>query len=306
MFRSNPIACAGGVLFIGALALAFVWAHDFPRAIRVWGAEAWLVAAAGVGFFLWLHGMRLRALVNGIPTSRIASAPQGYVELSGRAAHARRHVPGGPESCLWKRTQFASRMQARGVFPFNLFYVVHNVDVTDHPFMIEDGSGEALVLPAGAEVICARRRVEYDGDRKTIREHILEGDPLYVLGNLTTTRHEVDVATLTERTINDWKMDNARFRDFDTNRDGYLWGRELLEMHRAAREAAEWASATAAAEESVHVVAAAGPDRRFLIATLPADRIAGHYHWYLGVGLALFLGSLAAALAWHRAFLTNQ
>jgi hypothetical protein len=304
VLRSNPIAFAGWVLFAGALVVVFAWTHDVPRRLQAWGTELWLACASLAGLFLWQHGMRLRTLVRAIPTSRIATAAQGYVELVGKARSARTHFPDAPEFHLWKRTQFASRSAQWRVFPFNLFYVVHTVDTTHQPFCVEDGSGSALILPAGAEVICARREVEYDGDRKVVREHILDGDPLYVLGEFRTQRREVDVAALTERLINDWRMDRGQVRRFDANRDGYLWGRELMAMHEAARGDAQRASADAAAGEGLHLVDRGDGRRRFVISSIPPERLAGHYHRYLAVGLALFLASLAAAVAYYRAFLS--
>ncbi|HWA12053.1 MAG TPA: hypothetical protein VHA15_03095 [Burkholderiales bacterium] len=304
MLRSNPIAFAGWALFAGALVVVFAWTHDLPRGLQTWGTELWLGFASLTGLFLWQHGMRLRTLVRAIPTSRVATAAQGYVELVGTARNARRHFPDAPEFHLWKRTQFASRSSQWRVFPFNLFYIVHSVDTTQEPFCVADDSGSALVLPAGAEVLCARREVEYDGDRKVVREHILEGDPLYVLGEFRTEREQVDVAVLTERLLNDWRMDRGQARRFDADRDGHLSGRELMAMHEAAREAAQRASADATAGEGVHMVGRGDGSRRFVISSLPPDRLAGRYHGYLAAGLALFLGSLAAAVAYYRAFLS--
>jgi hypothetical protein len=127
---------------------------------------------------------------------------------------------------------------------------------------------------------------------------------LYVLGEFRTQRREVDVAALTERLINDWRMDRGRVRRFDANRDGYLWGRELMAMHEAARGDAQRASADAAAGEGLHLVDRGDGRRRFVISSIPPERLAGHYHRYLAVGLALFLASLAAAVAYYRAFLS--
>jgi hypothetical protein len=45
--------------------------------------------------------------------------------------------------------------------------------------------------------------------------------------------------TTAEVLVNDWKMDREQSKRFDTNRDGYLSGRELMNMHRVARRVAE-------------------------------------------------------------------
>jgi hypothetical protein len=154
MHRSNPIGLVCGMLFLAALWVVFAWSHALSRQLQFWSTEAWLMAATVLGFFLWWHGMQLRNLVLGVPTSKIASAPQGYVELAGRAASAKRFFPGTEEFYLWRRTQIATRLRASALreFPFNLFYTVISVDVTENPFCIKDGSGTALIVPVGAEV----------------------------------------------------------------------------------------------------------------------------------------------------------
>lgn len=304
MHRSNPIGLVCGMLFLAALGVVFAWSHALPRRLQFWSTEAWLMAATAVGFFLWWHGMQLRNLVLGVPTSKIASAPQGYVELVGRAASAKRFFPEAAEFYLWKRTQIATRLRASDYreFPFNLFYTVTSVEVTENPFCIEDDSGTALIVPVGAEVICSRGETEYAGDRKIIREHILDGDALYVLGHFTTTRPDVDVVTTAEELVNDWKMDRNQIKRFDTNRDGYLSGRELLDMHRAARNVAADQATAAMGEEGMNTLSPSPDGRRFVISTLLPEQLARHYRWYLSVGLAMFFSGLATALIFLRSF----
>ena len=304
MYRSNPIGLVCGMLFLAALGVVFAWGHALPRHLRFWSTEAWLIAATVAGFYLWWHGMQLRNLVLGVPTSKIASAPQGYVELAGRAASAKRYFPQAAEFYLWKRTQIATRVRAADFreFPFNLFYTVTSVEVSEEPFCIEDGSGAALIVPAGAEVICNRCETEYAGDRKIIREHILDGDPLYVLGHFTTTRQDVDIETTAEELVNDWKMDRDQIKRFDTDRDDDLSGRELLEMHRAARKAAADKAAEAMEEAGMNTLSPPPDGRRFVISTLLPEQLAGHYRWYLSVGLTMLFAGLAGALIFLRSF----
>jgi len=301
MHRSNPIGLVCG-MFLAALGVVFVWSHALPRRLQFWSTEAWLTAASAAGFFLWWHGMHTRNLVLGVPTSKIASAPQGYVELAGRAASAKRYFPEAAEFYLWKRTQVATRPRTTALreFPFNLFYTVTSVEVTENPFCIEDDSGTALIVPAGAEVICSRCETEYAGDRKVIRESILDGDPLYVLGHFNTTRQEVDVATTAEELVNDWKMDRDQVKRFDTNRDGYLSARELLDMHRIARNAAEDKATEAAEEAGMNTLSPSPDGRKFVISTLLPEQLAGHYRWTLSIGLALFFAGLAGAVVFPR------
>jgi hypothetical protein len=206
---------------------------------------------------------------------------------------------------LWKRTEFATRADTSGFrfFPFNLFYKTTSVEVTSAPFCIEDASGHALVVPAGAEVICSRREVEYQGDDKVVRETILDGDPLYVLGNFSTVRQDIDIVALTEKLIHDWTMDKEQFKRFDTNGDGYLWGRELMAMHKAARRLAEERAGESAGMEGVHIVSLPAHGRQFVLSNLAPDKLAGHYRWYLGVGLAMALAGIGGSASFLRTYL---
>ena len=202
MHRSNPIGLVCGMLFLAALWVMFAWSHALPRRLQFWSTEAWLIAAAFIGFFLWWHGMQLRNLIRGVPTSKIASAPQGYVELAGRAASAKRYFPGAEEFFLWKRTQIASRLRD----------------------------------------------------------------------------------------------------SFDTNRDGFLSGQELLDMHRAARKVAGEKAAEAAKTDGMNTLSPSPDGRRFIISTLLPEQLAGYYQWYLGIGLAMFFAALAGSVVFFRSF----
>jgi hypothetical protein len=306
MHRSNPIGLVFGLLFLTAMVIVYLWSHQAPSRVQTWGTEAWIGAFTVAGFYLWWHGMRLRMLIEGIPTSRIVSAPQGYVELAGRAKSAKRHFSDASEFYLWKRTEFASRSgfsNARS-FPFNLFYTTTSIEVTETPFCIDDGSGQAFIVPAGAEVICSRREVQYLGDDKVIRESILDGDPLYVLGSFVTTQQGVDIVALTEQLVNDWKMDKEQLKRFDTNGDGYLWGRELMALHREARRVAEERAADSAGTQGVHLVSSPADGRRFVISNFAAEKLAGHYRWYLALGLAMFFTGVGGAISFFRAYLS--
>ena len=307
MHRSNPIGFTCSVLFLAALGLGYLWSHRFPHRAQLWCTEAWLGAAALGGLFLWFHGMRLRMLIQGVPTSQIASAPQGYVELAGRATSAGSRLPGAAEFVLWKRTEIATRGLSRRSrdFPLGLVYVTTSTEVTDTPWCIEDASGQALVVPAGAEVICSRRDVQYSGDLKITTETIQAGDPLYVLGRFSTLRDETDVPAMTERLINDWKMDKDRRARFDTNRDGILNGSELLAMHGEARRVASAKAAETVAVDGSHIISAPADGRRFVIANYSPEKLARHYHWYLALGLALAIGGLAGSVALYRNMLVT-
>ncbi len=112
MHRSNPLALASGLLFIAGLGLLWYVSRDFPLVSKLYFGIAYCAAASVIGFWMWQHGQRLARIIEDIPTSRIASAPQGYVELLGQACELAdmslvTGLSGTP--CLWYRWQIARR-----------------------------------------------------------------------------------------------------------------------------------------------------------------------------------------------------
>ena len=85
MHRSNPLSLASGLLFLSALGLLWYVFHDFPVDSKFFLGIVYCALASLAGFWMWQHGQRLARIIEDIPTSRIASAPQGYVELLGQA-----------------------------------------------------------------------------------------------------------------------------------------------------------------------------------------------------------------------------
>ena len=92
MQRSNPLAWASAALFFGAILLAWFVLHDFSAREKILLSIAYGVLLSGAGFGMWQHGQRRARLIEDIPTSKIATAPQGYVELMGRAVQDRKSV----------------------------------------------------------------------------------------------------------------------------------------------------------------------------------------------------------------------
>ncbi|MBU3735922.1 MAG: hypothetical protein FGM62_02985, partial [Methylobacterium sp.] len=112
----------------------------------VW--QACLALIALISFAAWILNFKRNRLIADTPTSRIASAAQGYAELFGRAASEREYLATsrlGSLPCVWyrfityqKTADNKWREIARGV--------------SDTLFALEDGSGLCLIDPDGAEV----------------------------------------------------------------------------------------------------------------------------------------------------------
>ena len=251
----------------------------------------------GLGaFFLLRQGVRaftaLRTVAD-TPTARIRTAPQGYVELEGVARDQGEpltapltHVP-----CLWYRFQIEERRrQGRGDK-----WVTVERGASARPFLLDDGSGQCLVEPAGARIeprgrdvwhgperSPGRRRAQGGmlfgfihlpiglGDRfRFTEERITAGEPVYLLGHFETPRRgPEEERDLTRSLLRVWKRDPKRMAALDTDGDGTIssaeWDRARQEAERLAR-ASEQARGRAPVTPRVRDPGAAG--RPFVIAT---------------------------------------
>jgi len=113
-------------------------------AIQAESAEVWpfaLLAMSGVSFFAWIANYRRYRYIHDLPTSRVASAAQGYVELTGRGQ------PFGDIPllgrltqlpCLWYRYKIEQRTSR------NKWQTVDSGE-SDDTFMLRDDTGVCVV-----------------------------------------------------------------------------------------------------------------------------------------------------------------
>jgi hypothetical protein len=286
--------------------------------------EYWLilaaVAAAGLWGFLrgfrWWHWARL---IEDTPTSRVRSAAQGYVELTGTA----RRMSGAPViaplsklPCTW--WSFAVEHRARDSRGRAKWRTV-NHRVSDSLFYLEDDTGRCIVDPEGADVLPKATDTWYGdtplpvagppiqrgfrgfgNDYRYRESRIHDGDALYGIGWFRT-EGDVQPGAVDEEVaalLRQWKRDSeSLMRRFDTDGDGTL---TLLEWERA-RDAAHSQVMEErrqhAAEPGVHVLARPGDGRPLLLAAGDAEALARRYRLRAAAGLAAFLAA-TAALAW--------
>jgi hypothetical protein len=308
MHRSNPLGWATGALFFGAVLLVWYVLHDFPVASKFVLAIAYCVLLSIAGFWMWQHGQRRARLIEDIPTSKIATAPQGYVELLGRAVE----LPEAPlvtgisgTPCLWYRWEIArrgdehSRDLVSALFA-RMVYWPEQSEASQYTFGIEDGTGSAMIFPYQAEIIAAHRQVWYEGDARYTEERVLPGDTLYVLGDFSTHNPgqvPFDLMNEVSAQISVWRADHPQLlRRFDANRNGTLDPDEWEAMHREALLLARQNEAEVKAQPVIHRVMVPDHDRHFLLSSRPPESLAGHYRFWRGFGLAFFLGGGALAI----------
>jgi hypothetical protein len=208
----------------------------------------WGTAALSYAFLGAFEQLSLTRLMEDLPTSKLRSAPQGYIEIRGTVQ------PGGElltcpvcqRSCYWFQ-YFRDKGKER-VTP------ARRIDI-----LIDDGTGRCWLRPAGAELTSTRRR-------EGAHAHICPGDPIYALGEFRTTSsrqaaaaagamHELATervdrahAAAVRQKLQWLKYDARRMAVFDVNRDGKLDEREHAAMAKVADQHVRRDQAKAAAE----------------------------------------------------------
>lgn len=263
-----------------------------------WGSLVALALLLASGLFGWLRSVQHARLILDTPTSRIASAAQGYAELRGRG----QPLDGTPVlsplnglPVLWYRLT-TMRKSSDGKW--------HHQDTieSDASFLLDDGSGRCAVDPEGAEMLVRRRDVVERGELRQIQWSLIRHDPIYVLGDFITVGSiapEFDTASQMRELLARWKADQPELlRRFDLDGDGSIDLKEWeLARAQARREVQRERHAVLAAPEA-HVVRKPA-ERLYLISDLDPQRIARRYQWWAAFHLIVFLAT-AAATAWFH------
>lgn len=278
----------------GGLHFLILW-----LAIEAESAEAWpyaLAAMAVISFFAWAANYRRYRQVHDLPTSRVASAAQGYVELFGRGALIAGTPINAPLSgvpCCW----YSYTVEVKG--SDDKWKEEDSGESIAH-FLLLDETGECVVSPDGAEIIFPQHKSWIQGSRRYTEELLLPEGHLYALGDFVTTgpadlqaEENKDLSHL----LADWKQDQATLLErFDDDRSGTLdlteWERARIEARKAVRERNR-----GSAGEGLHLIRKPADGRVFILAGELPERIGrrfalwsyGHLIFFFGAGITSFL-----------------
>lgn len=259
-------------------------------------ARGWtiaLVLMALVSVAAWMAALKRRRTILDTPTARIASAPQGYVEIRG-TGHA---IPDNPVRspltglpCLWYRYQ-VERKTSDGKWE------TAERGESDTSFIVRDGSGEVLVDPDHAEIMTGHRESWQRGDTRNTEWKFIAGDPMYVLGHFHTiggTTLSLDFRGDVSALLAEWKRDPpALAARFDANGDGQIDLEEWAQARSAAQQEVAERHREARNLPAVHVIRAPR-DRPYLIANLDPQRLARRFGLWAVFHVLVFLGALSA------------
>jgi hypothetical protein len=239
------------------------------------------VVVGAVAFWRAFQSLRITRLVEDMPTSRTRSAPQGYVELAGRAS-----LMPGPDiltpmtgrRCVWWSLTTEELKNDR--------WQSVDREVSHELFHLTDETGTCIVDPEGARVSPAHKVVSSSGKsrgglgrsrfRHTER-YIKDGDQLYVIGEHRTFASDSNwnhADELREK-LRAWKRDQYQLLlRFDANRDGKIDAQEWETARKEARREVEAEHREASVSPGVNVIGAPDSKLPFLIAAQHEDLVA--------------------------------
>jgi hypothetical protein len=286
-------------------------------------SDAWFwlltlaIAAAGGGW-LSLRWVRIARMLEDTPTSRIRSAAQGYVELSGRCRAmkgTRNLAPLTQRPCVWWRYRVEQKKQSSGR---RESWTTINSGRSGLPFLLEDGTGECIVQPDGAEVLTDEATTWYGSTPwptqaagagllqsqerryRYLEERVYEHEQLCLLGQFRshTTTTGTDTAADVAALLAKWKQDQAALAlRFDSDRDGRVsvgeWERARAEARRTVAEHEAERPATPA----LHVLGRPDGGQLFLIAAFAEGAVARRYRRRAMLAFAGFVAA-TCALGW--------
>lgn len=275
----------------GHLVLIFVgFQIDTPA-----GWTAVLGAVSIISFFAWYGNTRRSRIIADTPTSSLASAAQGYVELIGTAKASPdvpllsrlRQLP-----CVWFRFKIERRHDDKN------WETVEQGESHD-TILLDDGSGTCFVDPENAEIITSHNEVWHRDDYRYSESLLLPHDSLYVLGEFVTLGGassildaKADVATL----LAEWKRDQPELlRRFDLNGDGTIDMREWELARQAAKREVEKQHREIRLDNGVNVLRQPGDGRLFLLSNLSPEKLVAKYAFWAWLHLAVFFGAGVAA-----------
>ena len=262
---------------------------------RLESRNGWLICLsiiAAISIMAWLSALnRLRA-VRDTPTSKIASAAQGYVEFTGYG------LPFGETPllsklsalpCLWYRYKIEQRTSK------NKWQTLDSGE-SDDSFILRDDTGECVVDLEQAEIITRHRDQWHDGNHRYTEWKLLKNDNLYAIGQFRTqggstlefnTREELN-ALLAE-----WKKDMpALHARFDLDNNGTLDMQEWMLARSAAKREVGKRMREAQSAPDLHIICQPRDGKLFLISNLEQNDLFRRYLVWTWAHLVIFFGAL--------------
>ena len=259
------------------------------------GWIACLALISAISFFAWASNYKRVRHIADTPTSRIASAAQGYVELYGRASIEADNLIASPLSgtrCVWYRFWvYRKESGDKG-------WTLQSEGVSDSTFEISDGTGKCIIDPDHAEVIAPERKVSYQSSYKHVEEMLFAGG-IYALGDFTTVggaSSQLDLRHDVSELLAEWKRDPVSLKQrFDLDGNGEIDLKEWELARRAAHREVEQQHRELRTASGTHVMRVPRNGRPYLLSSHTPHKLRTTYMFWSFVHLSIALAAFGAA-----------
>jgi hypothetical protein len=295
---------------------------DGADRVKLLFVVAFLAGAAVYSFHYCFVSWRRSRVVGDTPTSRVRSAAQGYVEFTGRGKMPPAGVNKAPLTgitCTWWRYTIEERSK-RG--RSGSWSTVQS-GTSEVPFLLDDGTGECLIDPRGAEVFPGAKDVWYGssdwpdgvripsgggllgwlldamatGNYRYTEHRLEEHERLYAIGSFrslggVSVESPDRAVTLLLR---DWKQDQqSLLARFDANHDGVISAAEWDRARAAAREQVIAAERAREPGPGLNVLSKPADGRAFLLAASDEQTLARRLRLRAAMGVCAFVAGCTA------------
>ncbi len=284
-----------------------------------WMIVGILVCLTISGFIGAFYFFMRKRIMEDTPTSKIRSAAQGYVELSGRG-----DLMEGPEIiapltskyCTW----YSYKVEERRRSGKNSHWATVEKGKSDELFLIVDDTGQCVIDPEGASVTTTEKDVWYGNSAQPARGPATGGgllssgryrytekrlhpqETLYAIGLFNTVGGAGDVfdpESDVRAILKEWKQDTRTLlAKFDKNKDGEIDMEEWQTVREAALQEVMTKHGERKADAPVHLMARTRDKRRpFLLSSLPQHSLIRRYQMFSTALILLFFVS-GAFVTW--------
>lgn len=283
--------------------------QDFLAAIaleirQLSNVEFWIgtsVASAIAAYLFWRMACWYQhaRLIENIPTARVRSAAQGYIELIGEAKMMEGPVIFSPLSqirCVWYSYKIEEKIREyHGKDGFRTRWRVVKKHTSEDVFLLEDDTGECAIDPDDAQVITRGKQVWYKHDvippRRYTEWTIIEGEPLYVMGlfKSVATVEDQTIRQQVSQKLREWKQDqNHLLHIYDTDRDGNISETEWQQARQDATTAVKRDIGQRAKMKQLSIMRnSPHKSQPYIISTVPEQELISRYQRH---ALAAMLG----------------
>jgi hypothetical protein len=280
-----------------------------------------LIILTAVSFFLMFYFWRRARIIEDVPTSKIRSAAQGYVEIIGQG----QLMPGIPinapltgQVCTWYRYSVEEKEIGHNRGRQQNRWRTINSGTSGELFLLEDDTGQCVIDPDGAEVTPTTKDVWYGNSRnpefgpaghsgllasgryRYKEQRIHPGDHLYAIGHFNTISN-IEHGSLNEdikAILRQWKKSPEHFlKKFDANKDGEIDIQEWQEVRSAAEKQALRERTERIKKQSVVHMLKQDGHRPYILSTIPQDKLVQRYRMYATGALPAFL-TIGSFVVW--------